>query len=89
MNKLVNKITSRKFIVTAVIIVAGLAAAFKDSANEKVQIAGYVMAAVAAISYSVIEGTVDKASVKSNVTEAIKGIEGIEIQEVEAEVKEE
>lgn len=89
MNKIINKVTSRKFVVTAVVIIAGLAAAFKDSSNEKVQIAGYVMAGVAAIAYAVIEGTIDKESVKSSASEAIKGIEGIEIKEIEAEVKEE
>ena len=65
MDKIIKKITSRKFIVTVVIVVAGLAAAFKESGNEKVQIAGCVMAGVASVAYMVIEGTVDKASVQT------------------------
>lgn len=78
-NKIIKKITSRKFIVTAVIIVAGLAAAFKESGNEKVQIAGCVMAGVASIVYMVIEGTVDKASVQTETKNILDAVEGIEI----------
>lgn len=78
MKKVLNKITSRKFIVTAVIIISGLAAAFKSSHNEKVQIIGCVMAAMAGIAYMVIEGTIDKTSVGDAATKAINGIQTIE-----------
>lgn len=49
MKDIVRKITSRKFVLTVVIVVAGLATAFKTVNNEKVQIVGCVMAAMAAI----------------------------------------
>ena len=78
MKSFLKKIISRKFIITAVIVVAGLGAAFKGADNEKIQIAGYIMAGVAAIAYTVIEGTVDKASVQSTATELMQGIETIE-----------
>lgn len=78
MKNIIKKITSRKFVITAIIVVAGIGAAFKSANNEKMQIAGYVMAGIAAIAYTVIEGTVDKASVQSTATEVIRGIETIE-----------
>ncbi len=77
MNRFLKKITSRKFIVTLVIIASGLGAAFKASGNEKIQIAGYAIAGIAAIAYTVIEGTVDKASVQLSASEAVKEIENI------------
>lgn len=83
MNKIVKKITSRKFIVTAAIIVAGIGAALKSANNEKVQIAGYVIAGVAAIAYMAIEGTVDKASVQAETKNVLDAVEGIEINSEE------
>ena len=87
MDKIIKKITSRKFIVTVVIIAAGIGAALKSANNEKVQIAGYVIAGAAAVAYMAIEGTVDKASVQSETKNVIDAIEGIEIaaEEIETE----
>lgn len=75
---MIKKITSRKFIITVVIIAAGIGAALKSADNEKVQIAGYVIAGAAAVAYMIIEGTVDKASVASAAMDVIDGIEAIE-----------
>lgn len=83
MKDIVRKITSRKFVLTVVIVVAGLATAFKTVDNEKVQIAGCVMAAVAAIVYSIVEGTVDKAYVADTTIDCIESIKGIEGDEKE------
>lgn len=77
MKNIVKKITSRKFIITAVIIIAGIGAALKSANNEKVQIAGYVIAGIAAVAYMVIEGTVDKAAVESTTTEVIQNVENL------------
>lgn len=86
MKDIVRKITSRKFVLTVVIVVAGLATAFKAVDNEKVQIAGCVMAAVATIVYSIVEGTVDKASVADTTIDCIEAIEAI--KEIEGDEKE-
>ncbi len=83
MNNIIKKITSRKFIVTAVIIAAGIGAALKSANNEKVQIAGYVIAGVAAVAYMVIEGTVDKASVQAETKNVLDAVEDIEVNSEE------
>lgn len=83
MKDIARKITSRKFVLTVVIVVAGLATAFKTVNNEKVQIAGCVMAAMAAIVYSIVEGTVDKASVADTAIDCIEAIKKIEGDEKE------
>lgn len=87
MDKIIKKVTSRKFIVTVVIIAAGIGAALKSANNEKVQIAGYVIAGAAAVAYMAIEGTVDKASVQSETKKVIDAVEGVELiaQEIETE----
>lgn len=79
MKNIAKKITSRKFIVTVVVIAAGIGAALKSANNEKVQIAGYVIAGAAAVSYMVIEGTVDKAAVQTETKNILDAVEGIEI----------
>ena len=83
MNNIIKKITSRKFIVTAVIIAAGIGAALKSANNEKIQIAGYVIAGIAAVAYMVIEGTVDKASVQAETKNVLDAVEDIEVNSEE------
>lgn len=83
MKDIVRKITSRKFVLTVVIVVTGLATAFKAVDNEKVQIAGCVMAAVATIVYSIVEGIVDKASVADTTIDCIEAIKEIKGDEKE------
>lgn len=80
MKNIVKKVTSRKFIITVVIIAAGIGAALKSANNEKVQIAGYVIAGAAAVAYMVIEGTVDKAAVQTETKNILDAVEGIEIK---------
>ena len=75
MDKIIKKITSRKFIVTVVIIAAGIGAALKSANNEKVQIAGYVIAGTAAVVYMAIEGTVDKAAVQTETKNVLNAFE--------------
>lgn len=83
MKGIIKKITSRKFLVTIAIIAAGIGAALKSANNEKVQIAGYVIAGGAAIAYMAIEGTVDKASVQAETKNVLDAVEGIEISSEE------
>ena len=75
MDSIIKKITSRKFIVTAVIIAAGIGAALKSANNEKVQIAGIVIAGTAAVIYQAIEGSIDKAYVQTEATKMIEAVE--------------
>lgn len=69
--KIINKLTSRKFIVTAITAIAGLITLVVGE-NETVQIiAGAAMTIVPTIVYCVMEGTIDAKSVKT-VTDATK-----------------
>lgn len=88
MDKIIRKITSRKFIVTVVIIAAGIGAALKSANNDKVQIAGFVIAGVAAIAYQVIEGSIDKASVQTETKKVIDAVEGVEVVAEELKTEE-
>ncbi|MBR4543558.1 MAG: hypothetical protein IKO53_05030 [Lachnospiraceae bacterium] len=72
MKNLYKKVTSRKFIVTAVLVAAGLGAAFKETNNDKLRLAGCVIAGVAGIAYAVIEGKIDAASVKAKAQEVLQ-----------------
>lgn len=81
MNNILKKITSRKFIITAVIVAAGIGAALKSADNEKVQIAGFVIAGVAAVVYQAIEGSIDKASVQTETKKVLEAVEGVEVKE--------
>ena len=68
---ILEKLTSRKFIVTAITALAGLITLIVGE-NETVQvIAGAAMTIVPTIVYCVMEGTIDAKSVKT-VTDATK-----------------
>ncbi len=88
MKNILKKITSRKFIITAVIVVAGIGAALKSADNEKVQIAGFVIAGVAAVVYQAIEGSIDKASVQTETKKMLDAVEDVEINEEELKTEE-
>lgn len=63
--KIISKLTSRKFIIAAITAVAGLVTLFTGE-NETVQIiAGAAMTVIPAAVYCIMEGTVDAASVKA------------------------
>lgn len=66
---ILNKLTSRKFIVTAITAIAGIVTMIIGE-NEMVQIiAGAAMTIVPTIVYCIMEGVVDAKSVKT-ITEA-------------------
>lgn len=65
MKKLLKKLTSRKFIVTAISAIAGIVTLFSGE-NEMVQtIASALMIVVPTIVYCIMEGVVDSNSVKT------------------------
>lgn len=91
MKELFSKLTSRKFILSALAMITGIAIAFKYSSNAKIQIAGYVGAAICAVAYSLIEGKNDKekiiATAMTESTLAIQSIESIKQKETHNEEK--
>ena len=88
MNNFIKKVTSRKFIVTAVLIASGLAAAFQNANNVKLRMAVIIIAGIAGIAYSAIEGKIDKASVEKTALDILEGLEVAELKTEEEEEKE-
>jgi len=78
-----GNIFSRKFIVSAALVAGGIATGLKAVDNPNVQIAGIVIACVAGIVYTVVEGTVDIKAIAGDVEESIAEIEKIKDKEVE------
>lgn len=74
MNNFLKKITSRKFIVTVIVMVTGIATAFKESSDEKLKAIGCIITGVAAIAYMVVEGTIDSKSIAKAIQEIISGM---------------
>jgi hypothetical protein len=70
MEKLKQKLSSRKLWVTIVGIVIGLAAAFGIEENDYAQIAGIVTSAVSVVGYVFGESSVDAAREINNTCDA-------------------
>lgn len=66
MRTFVNKITSRKLLLAAAGVLAGLVAFFGLDENIVSQISGAVVSIASIIAYIVTEGKVDAAAVKKN-----------------------
>jgi len=60
-NKIMNML-SRKFILTMIATVIGIATMATNTDNVKVQIAGLVVILIAQVVYNIIEGTIDAKS---------------------------
>ena len=69
---IVKKLTSRKFIVSIITLIAGIVTLIIGHEHEVSTIAGALMSIVPAVVYCIMEGTVDAASVKT-VTDAASG----------------
>ena len=74
MNKeaIIKKLTSRKFIVSVITLIAGVVTMIIGHEHEVTTIAGALMSIVPAVVYCVMEGVVDAASVKT-ITDAASG----------------
>lgn len=71
-----KKFLSRKFLVSIVGIIVGIAIAFGAEASEIMQIAGAVTSAVSAVSYIFGEAIIDAAAAKQDIVmEALPIIE--------------
>lgn len=60
-NKIMN-LLSRKFILTMIATIIGIATMAANTDNVKVQIAGLVVILIAQVVYNIIEGTIDAKS---------------------------
>ena len=69
---IIKKLTSRKFIVSVITLIAGVVTMIVGHEHEVTTIAGALMSIVPAIVYCIVEGSVDAASVKT-VTDAASG----------------
>ena len=69
-NNLLKKLTSRKFIVTAISAIAGVVTLFVGNDEVVQTIASALMIIVPTIVYCITEGIIDSASVKT-ITEAV------------------
>ena len=70
MKNFIKKLTSRKFIVTAISAIAGVVALFVGD-NEVVQIiASALMIVIPTIVYCIMEGTIDSKSIQT-ITETV------------------
>lgn len=65
MSNFVRKITSRKFIVTAISAIAGLVTLFVGESEVVDTIAGMAMTVIPTVVYCLMEGYVDAQSVKT------------------------
>ena len=66
MNKeaIIKKLTSRKFIVSMITLIAGVVTMIIGHEHEVTTVAGALMSIVPAVVYCIMEGMVDAASVK-------------------------
>jgi hypothetical protein len=80
-----SKIFTRKFILSALTTIGGIATACSASGNAKLQIAGLTVAAASTIAYNVVEGNIDAKAVVAVTAETLDKINKL-VQE-ESEVK--
>lgn len=66
MNKIIQKLTSRKLWIALVGVAVGLATAFGIGEGEYTEIAGVVTSCVSVVSYIFAEGIVDAAGAKGD-----------------------
>lgn len=80
MDRFLNKIEnifSRKFILTATLVIGGIATGLKSVDNPSVQIAGVIIACAAGVVYTIVEGKIDAVAIAGEVEESIAEIEKI------------
>ena len=80
--QIIQKLTSRKFWVSVVGIVVGVAAAFGINENEYAQLVGLIGSIASAIAYVFVEGGSDKASAGATLHVENMTVTGEMIEEV-------
>lgn len=69
---------SRKFLLSVLVVVGGIGTSLKVVDDPIAQIVGIIVACVAAVAYTAIEGHVDSAAIEKGVLELIGAIEKLE-----------
>jgi biopolymer transport protein ExbB/TolQ len=77
---------SRKFILSALVVIGGVGTSLKTLNDPTAQIVGILVACVAAVVYNIVEGNVDVTAIEEKVSQAIAEIETTKKTE-ESEVK--
>ena len=77
MQKIIQKITSRKFLAAAAGIVLGIAVVFGVDGDTTTTVAGAVTALASLMTYIITEGRIDVASVAASVEATQKAVEAI------------
>ncbi len=77
MKQLLSKLTSRKFLLSAISMVAGIAALCGADQNILSIIAGAAMTVLPALVYCITEGKIDAASVKEAQTAIIEAADAL------------
>lgn len=79
MNKIIQKLTSRKLWVAIAGVITGVALAFGADGAEIGTVTGAVTALISAVTYIIVEGKVDAEGVKNAITgvqDAVDVLEG-------------
>lgn len=79
---MLEKLKSRKFLLTLLMVVIAVCGALGNSDSPGIQIACIVVACVATIAYNIIEGTIDAAAVAALLETTIEAVTDI-IEETE------
>ena len=74
---MLEKLKSRKFLLTILMIVIAVCGALGNSDSPGIQIACIVIACVATIVYNIIEGTIDAAAVAALLETTIEAVTDI------------
>ena len=86
MKNFIKKITSRKFIVTAISAIAGVVTLFVGNNAVVETIASALMIVVPTIVYCITEGVLDKESIKTITEVAVDTAEKLGVSEEKVEV---
>ena len=78
MNKIIQKLTSRKLWVAIAGIITGVAMALGAEDTDIGTVTGAVTALISAVTYIIVEGKVDAESVKNAITDVQEAVDVLE-----------
>lgn len=81
MKSKIKNLFSRKFILSALIVIGGIGTSLKTIDNPTVQIIGVGVACVAACVYAYVEGQCDIEAIKKNILDALDKYQEIKEKE--------
>lgn len=74
---------SRKFLLSALVVIGGIGTSLKTLDDPIAQVIGILVACIAAVVYNIVEGNVDVTAIEERVTQAIAEIEAKRKEEQE------